>query len=137
MKISTARAFRALTLAAALLHLFLWLAPVLGPGRLAGFDVWLLNFDGYGASIGYSPVLYWCLFASWMLAYAGLFFYVGAARGVLIALTVITLGLVPAWGIRVLTPWEAAAGSLLAFVDGIVIAMAYLPPVRREFARRR
>lgn len=137
MTVSTNRFFRALVVVAVLAHLLVWLAPLFGPEVLEGYDVWLLNFDGYGASIAYSPVLYWCLFASWLLLFAGLFFYVSAARAGLILLIAATLGLDLAWGIRVLPPHEVIAGSLLAVIDGALIAMAYLPPVRTEFDRHR
>jgi hypothetical protein len=137
MNVSSTALFRALVVTAAALHGFLWLAPVFGPGRIAGFDAWLLNFDGYGASIAYSPVLYWCLFASWLLVLTGLFFYIPAARAGLVILLVITTGLGLAWGIRVLTPFETAAASLLAIAGGVLAAMSYLPPVRVEFGRHR
>lgn len=137
MTVSTTHTFRALIVVAVVLHLLLWLGPVFGPGRLPVFDVWLLNFDGYGASMAYSPVLYWCLFASWLLVFAGLFFYVAAARAGLLVLFFISLSLGLVWGVRVLTPYEAAASPLLAAVDGIVITMAYSSPVRAEFDRRR
>lgn len=137
MNISSQRLFRTLVAAAAVLHVLLWSAPLAGPGRLKTFDVWLLDFDGYGAFIDYSPVLYWCLFASWLLVFAGLFFYVAAARTGLVILIGISIGLSLAWGIRVLTPYEAAAGPLLAVIDGAVIAMAYLAPIRMEFERHR
>jgi len=134
---SANRLFRCLVTAAAVLHVVLWLAPLAGPGWLDMYDVWLLNFDGYGASIGYHPVVYWTLFATWLLILAGLFFYVSAARMGMIALVGLSIGLSFTWGIRVLTPLEAALGPLLAVVDGAVLAMAYCPPVGAEFDRHR
>jgi len=131
------RFFRVLVFVAALLHVILWLSPLAGPHWLAMYDVWLLDFDGYGAAIDYHPVLYWTLLASWLLMLAGLFFYVSAARVGMIALVALSIALSLAWGIRVLTPLEAALGAMLAVVDGALIAMAYCRPVGAEFERPR
>lgn len=129
--------FRTLVLAAAALHAWLWLAPVTEIGWRPGYGAWLLEFDGYGASIAYHPVLYWSLFASWLLILAGLFFYVAAARFGLIALIGISAGLSLGWGVRVLTPVEASLVPVLAVIDGAVLAMAYCSPLRDEFQRGR
>lgn len=129
--------FRGFVLSAAALHAWLWLAPVMELGRTPGYGAWLLELDGYGAAIAYHPVLYWSLFASWLLILAGLFFYVAAARFGLLVLVIVSAGLSLGWGIRVLTPMEAALFPLLAVIDGAVLAMAYCPPLRDEFQRGR
>ena len=129
--------FRSFTVTAFLLHVILWLGPFTDHPWFEAFDVWLLDFDGYGASLPYNPILYWCLFASWLLILTGMFFYVSAARAGLIALTVISIVLNIVWGIRVLTPYETALSELLAVVDGALIVMAYWSPVRAEFERDR
>lgn len=137
MTVPVTRFFRILTVVAAALHVLLWLAPLWAHRWLASYDVWLLDFDGYGASLSYSPVLYWCLFASWLLVLAGLFFYVAAARAGLVILIGISIVLGLMWGTRVLTPVEAALGPLAAVIDGALIAMAYCRPVNTEFERDR
>lgn len=137
MAVSANRLFRLLVAAAVVLHLVLWLVPAAGGGWLDGFRGWLLDFDGYGADIRYTPVLYWCLFASWLLILAGLFFYVAAARSGFLALTGISIVLSSYWGVRVFAPREAALDTLLAVIDGALIAMAYFSPVRTEFQRQR
>jgi len=137
MAFEAIRLFRPLIVVAALLHAFLWLAPVLGEDWLTGYDAWLFELDGYGAAVGYSAVLYWCLFASRLLVLAGLFFHVTAARAVFVILVGVSIVLGFMWGIRVLAPFEAALGVLAAVIDGALIAMAYCPPVRAEFERAR
>jgi len=135
-RIDAKRLFRVLVAAAALLHVLLWLAP-LAAVDLTGHGAWLLELDGYGAAIAYHPVLYWSLFTTWLLVLAGLFFYVSAARFALLALIGISAGLSLGWGIRVLTPAEAALFPVLSVIDGAVLAMAYCPPLRDEFQRGR
>lgn len=135
--VSANRLFRSLVVAAVLLHLVLWLVPLSDGGWVDGFGGWLLDFDGYGAAVRYNPVLYWCLFSSWLLILAGLFFYVAAARSGFLVLTGISIGLSFYWGVRVLAPREAALDSLLAVIDGALIAMAYFSPLRMEFHRPR
>lgn len=137
MATSPNRLFRVLIVIALLLYVVLWLAPFAAHRWLEVFNVWLLDFDGYGALIAYSPVLYWCLFASWLLILTGLFFHVPTARPGFVILTVISVGLGFVWGVRVLTPYEAALGSLLAIIDGALIAMAYWSPVQAKFERPR
>lgn len=134
---SVNRVFRILVVAAFLLHAVLWLAPLVEHPWLESLDVWLLDFDGSGAVAPYNPILYWCLFSSWLLILTGLFFYVAAARSGLVLLTIISVALSIAWGIRVFTPCEAALSELLSVIDGALIAMAYCSPVRDEFARAR
>lgn len=134
--IDSRRLFRALVTVAAALHTYLWLIPVMAL-EPTDYGAWLLELDGYGAAIAYHPALYWSLFATWLLILAGLFFYVSAARFGLLLLIIASAGLSLGWGIRVLTPLEAALFPLLAVVDGVVLAMAYCPPLRDEFQRGR
>lgn len=134
---SVNRVFRILVVAAFLLHTVLWLGPFTEQPWLESVDVWLLDFDGYGAAMPYHPILYWCLFASWLLVLVGLFFYVSAARGGLILLILVSLALGIAWGVRVLAPHEVVLSELLSVIDGALIVMAYWSPVRAEFARAR
>lgn len=135
--VSINRVFRTLISAAVLLHALLWLEPFMTHPWSENLDVWLLDFDGYGAALPYNPVLYWCLFASWLLILAGLFFYVAAARTGLVVLTITSIALSIAWGVRVFTPYDVALGELLAVVDGALIVMAYWSPVHEEFAQAR
>ena len=123
--VSINRLFRTLIFSAALLHILLWLEPFIKHPWSESLDVWLLDFDGYGAALPYNPVLYWCLFASWLLILVGLFFYVAAARTGLVVLTITSIALSIAWGVRLFTPYDVTLGELLAVVDGALIVMAY------------
>ena len=131
------RLFRPLIAVSVVMHLAVWLLPVAGPRWLKGFDVWLLRFDGYGALLQHGQILYWCLLTSWLLILTGLFFYVAASRFALVLLIAVSAILSFTWGIRVLTSYESALDSLLAAIDGIVLAMAYWSPVRAEFEKQR
>jgi hypothetical protein len=77
-----------------------------------------------------------------MLAYSaavavGLFLFWRFARFGFVLICALTLALVPFDGLVVMTPLVAALYDLSLVIDGVVVAMAYLPPVRNEFERSR
>jgi hypothetical protein len=83
----------------------------------------------------------WLLVAFGLLAYAtavvlGLFLFWRFARFGFVCICALTLALVPFDGLVVMTPLEAALFHLSLVLDGVVVAMAYLPPVRYQFDQK-
>ena len=82
----------------------------------------------------------WIIILGCLLAYAfavlvGLFFFRRFARFGFVLICAFTLALVPFDGLVVMTPLEAAVVQLTLVLDGVIVAMTYLPPIRGEFER--
>ena len=89
------------------------------------------------------PEDYWAragllLFALGFLAFTiavviGMFLFWHFARFGFVCLTALSAVLVPFDGLVVMAPVEAALFQLALILDGVTVAMAYLPPIRGQF----
>lgn len=80
------------------------------------------------------------LLAAGLFGYAiavviGMFLFWRFARFGFVLLSALTVALVPFDGLVVMTPLEAATFQLTLILDGVIVAMSYLPPIRSEFER--
>ena len=121
------------------------------PGQLSEEWTTLLLWHGNEGLTGYLVEnlpestwarILWALAAIGMLAYTvavvvGLFLFCRFARFGFVLVCALTLALVPFDGLVVMTPLVAALYELSLVLDGVVVAMAYLPPVRNEFEHSR
>lgn len=67
----------------------------------------------------------------------GLFFFKRFARFGFVCVCALHLAVVPFDGIVVMTPLEAALLELALLLDGVIVAMSYLPPIAYEFDAQR
>ncbi len=89
------------------------------------------------------PENYWVrvvllLFAIGYLAFViavlvGMFLFWRFARFGFVCLTALCVAFVPFDGLVVMTPVEAALFQLALILDGVIVAMSYLPPIRGQF----
>ena len=63
----------------------------------------------------------------------GMFLFWRFARFGFVCLTALSVVLVPFDGLVVMTPLEAALFQLVLILDGVIVAMAYLPPICSQF----
>lgn len=119
------------------------------PGKMSEDWTTLLQWHGNsGVSeqlIANIPESYWVravlsLLAVGFLAYAiaiiiGMFVFWRFARFGFIFLTALSIVLVPFDGLVVMTPVEAALFQLVLVLDGVIVAMAYLPPICGQFEK--
>ena len=63
----------------------------------------------------------------------GMFLFWRFARFGFVCLTALSVVLVPFDGLVVMAPIEAALFQLALILDGVIVAMAYLPPIGRLF----
>jgi hypothetical protein len=129
----------ALTIAGAVAAVF--------PGQISEEWTTLLQWHGNsGISeqlIGNIPESYWAralllLLAVGFLAFAvavfvGMFLFWRFARFGFVCLTALSVVLVPFDGLVVMAPVEAALFQLALILDGVIVAMAYLPPIGGQF----
>jgi hypothetical protein len=97
-----------------------------------------LSWRGEGSIFndGTIGVMYVVIPALTMVAYAGLFFFVSAARYLLAALLVEGLIVSALDGLSVTIGLLTLAASSLWLIEGALIAMAFLPPLAGRFSRR-
>ena len=67
----------------------------------------------------------------------GLFFFRAWARAIYVVLTLAFLVTVPFSGLSISLPLEAALYEAVSIADGLIIALAYFSPLRREFTKSR
>jgi hypothetical protein len=71
-----------------------------------------------------------------MVAYVGLFFFVSAARYLLVALLVEGLVVSTLDGLAVTIGLLTLTASSIWLIEGALVAMAFLPPLAERFSRR-
>ncbi len=64
-----------------------------------------------------------------------MFFFWSPSRHIYLVLCIIGFGLTPGLGLTVQPPLETLGYELSAFIGGVTLAMAYLPPVSDRFRR--
>ena len=65
--------------------------------------------------------------------YIGMFLFWRFARFGFVCLTALSVVLVPFDGLVVMAPVEASLLQLALIIDGVIVAMAYLPPIGGQF----
>lgn len=96
----------------------------------------LLSWAGHKAIISPPLLVYWLMFAAWLVLSVGLFFYIRLARSLFVIYMVISFILIPLFGYNILSPlyiFLYATGNLL---DGAIIAIAYLTSVNEKFDQK-
>lgn len=62
-----------------------------------------------------------------------MFFYNKVLRSAFGIFYVLSLALIPFYGIQILTPYEAIISNLIGLVDGAILAVAYLTLIGSKF----
>jgi hypothetical protein len=127
-----AAAFRVFVVLSALAYTAWFIAPY-APMSMADQAADLASWEGYGAYMAAGTWIHWPIFALWMIAAAGLWFFQAWARLSYAILVVLGIGLVPLSGFMVAPPWEALVYSLTLTLDGLVLGMAYFSTLRSRF----
>jgi hypothetical protein len=97
----------------------------------------LLRLDGYGAILtSTSSLLTIGVFCLWLLASIGLLLFQNWGRHLYLGLTLWSLVAAALYGVRISTPIAGAIDLATNFLDGVILAMAYLPGVSELFAQR-
>jgi len=132
------RTFRLVVLASWVLMLTVFFRPFLweptDPRVLK-----LLEFDGYHAVLNlykpglitiFSTIPFWLS----MIAVTGIFFFQRWSRHFFLALNVFTLATTFLFGIRIATPIDALLSSTVDLINGAILALVFLTPLKENFA---
>jgi hypothetical protein len=117
------------------------------PGDIPADWVTVLQWDGNGGITQYLveniPENYWARVVLLFLAFGfflfviavliGMFRFWRFARFGYVCLVALSVVLVPFDGLVVMAPANAALLQLSLVLDGLIVAMAYLPPIRSQF----
>ena len=97
----------------------------------------LISGSGYGAyPIAPESVLTALFTIGWTIAAIGLFFIQNWGRHLYLGLTVLSFVQSALSGMVVLDPGGAILFGLLGYMDGAILALAYLGPLSAEFNRK-
>lgn len=128
--------FRALVLASAVLYIVWYFLPsdALVGGDFAAAN--LLKLDGYGAIFTTNHWFFTVvLFVLWMIAYVELLRLRTWGRYLYLGLTVWALIAAALYGYRVSSPLEEVLGLVIDLLDGAILALVFLSPLREKFWR--
>ena len=117
------------------------------PGQMSEDWTTLVQWHGNGGISeqisGSLPENYWLRAVLLILAvgflafaiavYIGMFLFWHFARFGFVCLTALSVVLVPFDGLVVMAPVEASLLQLALIIDGVIVAMAYLPPIGGQF----
>jgi hypothetical protein len=67
----------------------------------------------------------------------GLFLFRRWARTAYLVCTAVIIVMIPFGGLGIHLPVEAAIYEVVSIADGVILALAYFSPLRREFAKSR
>ena len=77
--------------------------------------------------------LWWAVTIIGMLASAGVLFFRPWGRTLFVAVSLVSLLLIPFGGLYVDTAWTVLVGSAAGLIEGMIIALMYFSPLRRMF----
>ncbi len=125
--------FRALVVISTLIYLVYWFLPFVD-WRWYSLDVLeLRELSGIGAQLLLPLAVEYILFAAWILAAVGMYFFKAIARSAFLWLYIVSTLMEPFLGVVVLTGLDSVLSSLSTVLDGAIIAIAYLTSVERQF----
>ncbi len=125
--------FRYLVSVATIFYVAFWIFPFFDYKWLNEEELTILSANYYGSVIPLNDIIDWALFVSWIILYIGLWLFIRAARTAFLLLVVITSVANFFWGISVMTAYEFAIQNILALVEGAILVMAYLTPIKGNF----
>lgn len=96
----------------------------------------VLSGNGLGSFLPFHPAIGMAFLVAFLLAAVGLLFFQNWGRHLFLALVVVGMIWDGLAGLGVSTPFENAFSRLQSLLDGAVLALAYLSPVRDCFASR-
>lgn len=130
------RVFQALVCIGCILQLFLFFVPATFWCSSPNFER-LLSADGYGAVVSLTDELSGTLsvltFFGFFIASIGLFFLRKWGRWLFVVLWIYGWVSSLLFGIRVSLPIQGFFGMALGTIDGAVLALAFISPIRDRF----
>lgn len=115
------------------LYVFLFCFPYLWHLVYEEEIVFVLRYTGYGAShiaISYSGYLFIVLYG---IAAIGLIKFKDWARKTFLALTILSLLMMPFSGLVIAGWYESLLWSLVTMADGVVLALAFFSSLNKDF----
>lgn len=114
-----------------------WLLPLMYDQGLSSAQRELVDLNGIYSVLPTNAVMYWGLLGVWLGASVGVFLFLGMARALFAVVVLITIGMTPFSGFVVLTPLEATVSAVIGILNGVIVGLAFLSPVSREFSGSR
>ncbi len=93
----------------------------------------VLTWTGYGAIIQLPPFVSWALVLFWLLIAIGMYFFNSTARLLYLVFTIFFILTTPLYGLFVSTAYDLVFLEITNFLDGAILAMAYLSSISAKF----
>ena len=128
--------FRVLVVGALAAHaIVLFVLPHV-PFVFSSYSLELMRYGGHGAHIAMNHPIIFALYLIPFLAFIGLYFFKNWARHLLVAYLALVLVGSFFFGVSISGPPETFFGEAASLLDGGIVALAFLTPLRESFARR-
>lgn len=93
----------------------------------------VLAYNGYGAVIPSHLFIYGTVFLLWILSAIGIFFFQNYGRILFLFMYILSILMIPFFGVTVSTPIESFMFSIGDILDIAIIALAYFSPLSGYF----
>ncbi|MGH8617562.1 MAG: hypothetical protein ACREUW_07695 [Burkholderiales bacterium] len=129
------RLFHRLVIASALIGIFLsvspWLPLPLSPELYLALDA--IGAGALAPSLWH--ITWWIIQPLWLLAAIGLYTFQRWARWLFVGVYTVSTMASAVGGAVVWLPWEIVLFTITTLMDGAIIALAFLTPLRERFGR--
>lgn len=112
----------------------IWFFLPYWPGYLSEDEYRLAEYNGHGAILPVHNVLYFAIwFGLWLISALGLLFFQNWARQLYLVLSFFSLAVAPFSGFSVQPSMDVLFSNAYLLLDGAILAMAYLSPLKASF----
>jgi hypothetical protein len=125
--------YRALLIVSTIGFLILWFLPYTNYSNSSEYELSLLSGNSYESILPNNDLIYWSLFAIWMILSIGLYFYKKIARALFLIMIIVTSLANFFWGYRVFTPLEAGLVNAISISDGAILVLVYFSALNSRF----
>lgn len=106
--------------------------------QLLGFtfsdEMWdALGWSGYGAILLFPPAFWWLWMLIWVAVSIGVYSFASSARSIYLLFAIFGLFLSLVGGFNAQSAWAGFLSGVSCILDGAVIVLAYLSPLRDKF----
>lgn len=109
-----------------------WALPYLD-GYLDPDVARLLSFNGFNAVYYPDKAIAYAEFVAWIVCAVGLLLFRKIARSLFLVLIVLSTAMTPLYGVFIESAGGMALLGISQMADGVVLALAYLSPVKERF----
>jgi len=127
--------FRSTVVASVILYTVYVFLPLFDDQLLDYMEKGARDLAGANSRILFDMWQFWLMYAAFLIASVGLYFFMPWSRTVFIVAVAASIAISLFSGLHVLTNYELVIGGIVSMCDGAIIAMMYLTSIGELFER--